>query len=121
MENAPNLHSDKKIATTATQFRNDSNDFSGCLKQNNNTAVGWVSNPPTTPTGVDNTNIITDNANIDFAPNGAMVGRRPYNANRTLNRHCERVKRAWQSPCYGKRTKLTQRQGDCHDCYARLQ
>ncbi|MBO7380886.1 MAG: hypothetical protein J6U05_04350 [Neisseriaceae bacterium] len=32
MENAPNLHSDKKIATTATQSRNDSNDFSGCLK-----------------------------------------------------------------------------------------
>ncbi|MBQ9601096.1 MAG: hypothetical protein IJR46_03705, partial [Neisseriaceae bacterium] len=51
--------------------------ISGSLKQNNNTAVGWVSNPPTTPTGVDNTNIITDNANIDFAPNGAMVGRRP--------------------------------------------
>ena len=82
-ENAPSPYSDKKIATTATQSRNDSNDFSGCLKQNNNTAVGWVSNPPTTPTGVDNTNIITDNANIDFAPNGAMVGWSPYNANRT--------------------------------------
>ena len=27
--------------------------FSGSLKQKDNTAVGWVSNPPTTPTGVD--------------------------------------------------------------------
>ena len=43
----------------------------------NQPAVGWFFNPPTTPTGVDNTNIITDNANIDFAPNGAMVGWKP--------------------------------------------
>ncbi|MBP3221524.1 MAG: hypothetical protein J6M43_05750 [Neisseriaceae bacterium] len=42
---------------------------------NNDKAVGWAFQPTTTPTGVDNTNIITDNANIDFAPNGAMVGK----------------------------------------------
>ncbi|MBQ9260276.1 MAG: hypothetical protein IJ187_10585 [Neisseriaceae bacterium] len=42
---------------------------------NNDKAVGWACQPTTTPTGVDNTNIITDNANIDFAPNGAMVGK----------------------------------------------
>ena len=27
-----------------------------------------------------------------------------------LNRHCERAKRAWQSPYYGERTKFTQQQ-----------
>ncbi|MBO7381213.1 MAG: Eco57I restriction-modification methylase domain-containing protein, partial [Neisseriaceae bacterium] len=46
MENAPKPHSDKEIATPATQARNDGNDFSGSLKAFPQKFDCVIGNPP---------------------------------------------------------------------------